>query len=120
MKEIDPGHIYFLDNLDGDEKQKLIFVKRIGNGYPGNTPPAFEGTACQKVLRANIHRVAYLQRQFWCAENVLILLCLKLAVWAFEFRASRRKKRILLVNPLSAWEKPVCHICNHISCNHVE
>jgi hypothetical protein len=117
--EIDPGHIYLLDNLDGNGSQKITFVKRVGDGYPFNQPPSFEGTTCQRTIKANILRVNYLQNQFWCVENVIILFCLKIAIWCFEFRASRRKGQILLVNPLNAWSKSKCTKCGHIKCNHV-
>jgi hypothetical protein len=116
MEEIDRGHVYLLDNLDGDDKQTLVFVKRIGSKYPFNAPPAYQGTTCQEVINANIARVNYLQKQSWCLENVVILFCLKIALWAFEFRASRIKGHFLFVNPLSAWKKAKCTHCGHIGC----
>ena len=36
MKVIDDGHEYLLDNLDGEGVTPLLFVKREGDGYPGN------------------------------------------------------------------------------------
>src|ERR1700760_4852576 len=44
MRVIEPGHVYELDHLDGDQKSRLTFVNRE------NTP--HEGTQTQEVLRA--------------------------------------------------------------------
>lgn len=47
MRVIEPGHIYELSTLDGDEPQRLIFVNReSGREHPG--------TQTQEVLRAII------------------------------------------------------------------
>ncbi len=37
MKIVDLGHEYTLDSLDGECENRVIFVKREGDGYPGNT-----------------------------------------------------------------------------------
>ena len=108
MKEINPGHIYLLENYDLSSNTPpyhvLHFMKRIGDRYPGNEPPSCTGTNCQEVIRALIARVVYLDNQFPCIENQIILFCSKIALWAFEFRASRIKGKFLLVNPLNAWK----------------
>ena len=49
MKVIDPGHVYELDHLDGDAKQRLSFVNRGVRGQD-----RCEGTYNQEVLRAQI------------------------------------------------------------------
>jgi len=36
MQELDRGHKYALRHLDGNEVETLTFVKREGDGYPGN------------------------------------------------------------------------------------
>lgn len=61
MKVIDPGHVYELAHLDGQHVERLVFVKREGDGYPGNFGH-HEGTNLQEVLRALIDRVEYLNR----------------------------------------------------------
>jgi hypothetical protein len=56
MKVIEPGHIYELNQLDGDGKPlRLQFVNRDGTG--GAT---HEGTQTQEVLRVNIDMVSCL------------------------------------------------------------
>ena len=46
MRVIEPGHIYELDHIDGEQKQTLTFVNRETNPH--------EGTQTQEVLRATI------------------------------------------------------------------
>ncbi len=129
MKEIDPGHCYILDVYDRkpwqNDFQSLTFMKRIGDPaeptlrsrYPGNEPPGYCGTNCQEVIRALIARVAYLDGQHSCFENRVILFCLKIALWLFEFRAARVKGKFLPVNPLTAWRRSTCRECGHIQCD---
>jgi hypothetical protein len=52
MKIIDPGHKYELDQLDGEGKEILTFVKRDtpSERYPGNQGH-YPGTNMQEVLR---------------------------------------------------------------------
>lgn len=49
MEVIEPGHIYELDHLDGNRKQRLVFVNREDRPH--------EGTQTQEVLRANIDSI---------------------------------------------------------------
>jgi hypothetical protein len=52
MKVIEPGHIYELTVLDGNDKVILRFVNREDNPHPG--------TQTQEVLRANIDSIEVL------------------------------------------------------------
>lgn len=56
MKVIDPGHVYDLRSLDGEQLNRLVFVKREGPSYPGNVGH-YPGTTMQEVLRALIDRL---------------------------------------------------------------
>lgn len=60
MKVIDPGHHYGLAVLDGEPNgsESLLFVKRQGEKYPGNTFH-HHGTTLQEVLRACCERLRY-------------------------------------------------------------
>ena len=62
MKVIDPGHKYELAHLDGNGHEVLTFVKREGDGYPGNIDH-HAGTNLQEVFRAALDRVKYLDNQ---------------------------------------------------------
>lgn len=89
MKVIDPGHTYELLNYDGDGSQILHFVKRMGEGYPGNDS-AYAGTLIQEVLRALIDRMTYVNKQISCDNNTRVLFYLRMALFQLEERAAQR------------------------------
>ncbi len=93
MRVIDPGHIYEFDHLDGKLKQRLIFVKRIGENYPGNEPPSHEGVIIQEVLRGLIDRVQHLNQQKPSAWNGVVIQSFRLAFNALEARAAEQHDR---------------------------
>lgn len=117
MQVIDPGHAYALDELDGPEKSILTFVKREGEGYPGNRGH-HAGTNIQEVLRALIDRVKYLDQQIPSHHNALILLHLREALFSLEMRAAGRHKRSksfrVDVDRIETY--PTCLTCGHIGC----
>jgi hypothetical protein len=119
MKIIDPGHFYFLKVLDkvpGDpDCEPLIFVKRFGPKFPGNTC-GYRGTTMQNVLRALCDRIRYLQNQVWAPENVVILFAFRLALWLLEFRAARRHGRSYFRSLDFAEKAPMCDHCGHTNC----
>jgi hypothetical protein len=127
MKIIDPGHVYDLDWLDGDPdtrglgpridmaENRLIFVKREGDGYPGNVGH-HPGTNMQEVLRALIDRVKYLDRQIPHPRNETVISNLRHSLWCLEQRAAERHGRTW--DP-TWWEielQPTCPKCGHIGC----
>lgn len=119
MKVIDPGHCYDLLELDGEWSlgQRLTFVKRLGDNYPGNEPPAYAGTTMQEVLRAVIHRARYVNNQIPCREtNRVINLCTT-AVFELERRAARRHGRVIDFTPEIAVIGAPCLTCGHIHCD---
>lgn len=61
MTVIDPGHEYLMDSLDGEQTNRLVFVKRQGVKYPGNVG-AHPGTTMQEVLRALLERLKYVNQ----------------------------------------------------------
>lgn len=111
----DDGHKYKLLSLDGEPHQELTFVKRMGTKFPGNLTK-YPGTILQDVLRCCLDRVRYLQRQQWCGENVVILACLKFALWLLEFRAARRHKYVYLHSFWYAEYATPCRRCGHTFC----
>lgn len=116
MKALDPGHVYSLDVFDGEAEAVLIFMKREGNGYPGNVG-AHPGTNCQEVLRALIDRVEYLNMQIQHPQNDLIISSLRTALTAFEVRAAERHGRKFIPAIMIERELP-CKKCGHIGCSH--
>lgn len=121
MKVIDPGHIYSLASLDGECDQELRFVKRFDpsntSRFPGNHN-AHPGTTMQNVLRALLERLRYVQNQIWCPENCVGILCLRVALWLLEFRASRRHGRFYFKSITFAEKAPMCPECGHTFCKH--
>jgi hypothetical protein len=118
VKVIDPGHRYELGTLDGSGlPYPLQFVKRVGDKYPGNLPPAYPGTTMQEVLRALIERAQYVNRQIPCAETDAAIQLLGSALLLFEIRAKRVKGRTLdagsIADVLSA---ETCPDCGHVQC----
>ncbi len=92
MKVLDPGHRYELPHLDGDGTTLLTFVKREGEGYPGNVGH-HEGAIMQEVLRALIDRAEYVDRQLPSEETQGAIRSMQLACFLLEARAARRHKR---------------------------
>ncbi|SRR5712691_3268699 len=117
MKCIDPGHQYELNNIDGEQKQLLIFVKRMGDHYPNNYS-AHEGVTSQEVLRVLIDRAKYLNSQISCAETDAIIQGLRQQLYLFELRAKRVKKKTLNLDTFYSIEYcPTCITCGHILCS---
>jgi|HubBroStandDraft_6_1064221.scaffolds.fasta_scaffold826884_2 hypothetical protein len=139
MKVLDPGHRYSLATLDRsdwpeDANPQLIFVKRIGDNYPGNEPPGHEGTTTQEVIRALINRTKYVDNQIHSDHNNFVIHHLREALFHLEHRAAQVRKewsafyeatkeaRMLMHFPetkakLQAIEDiPICDTCGHIAC----
>lgn len=122
MKTVDPGHLYVLDHLDGEGTSLLRFVKRVGENFPGNEEPAYEGVTLQEVLRAMIDRVKYVSNQQHWQENDDVLTSLRDALYKLELRAAKVRqevKEFLNVNRSNTmWieELPVCNQCGHVAC----
>jgi hypothetical protein len=134
MRETDPGHAYVVDVYDGEPSAVAPFppfMKRIGEGYPGNEPPAAPGTNCQEVLRVLIRRVAYLNGQELDQHNSKILNYLRASLWEFELRHAERRGRLegllargrewstdlrLEDRPLCVEMIPTCSVCGHVFC----
>lgn len=128
MKILEPGHQYQLDIFDKEDKNVrfgwLMFMKRIGEGYPGNTGAPHSGTNCQEVLRVLIDRVKYLNDvNIPDLRNKIILSNLRAALLQFEMRAYERHGydktypdlwRKLFVEEIETL--PTCSKCGHIIC----
>lgn len=122
MKTVNPGHLYMLKTYDsrvflGD--QPLMFVKRMGDRYPGNAD-AHPGTLSQEVLRALIDRVKYVNGQAPCSENGHILENLRAALLLFESRAAR-VHGLSLTDFLDSHDEVIedleaCPHCGHLVC----
>jgi hypothetical protein len=87
MKILDHGHSYELANLDDPDHEVppvlLYFVKREGDGYPGNVGH-HAGTNMQEVMRALIDRLLYLDKQVHDHRNWDIIRRLRDSIWDLE------------------------------------
>lgn len=114
MRVLDPGHRYALTHLDGDGETVLQFVKREGDGYPGNVGTS-EGVTIQEVLRALIDRGKYVQDQIPCPETEMAIEHMISAVHSLEVRAARRHGRTEPTVHESVYG-PTCS-CGHVGCD---
>lgn len=115
MKVLDPGHRYELAHLDGEGMSVLQFVKREGDKYPGNVGHC-EGTTIQEVLRALIHRAAYVNSQISCPETSDSIYHMAQAIYVLERRAARLHGRPDPGLDESVFGVP-CRGCMHVGCN---
>lgn len=127
MVVIEPGHIIRLDQYDGeDTEQLLVFMKRVGKGYPGNEGSPHPGTNCQEVLRGLFHRARYLNNvNIPHPRNSAIAQHLSSALLEFELRAAERhgygsEASCQLHNMYAdgmLMTAPTCRKCGHIICH---
>lgn len=89
MKVLVPGHVYELTQLGGGT-QRLTFVRRSGGAIQYETE--WPGVQTQEVLRALIDRTKYLDGVLPCQETKDALWHLRMALYAYEVRAWRRKQ----------------------------
>lgn len=126
MKVIDPGHYYILDSIDANVADiprndvQLYFVKRIGDGYPGNGDTSYSGPICQEVIRALIDRVKHLDGQRPHRENERVVHHLRKALRHLEYRAARERDDEDAIDRLEETDvlelEPTCRTCGHLFC----
>lgn len=122
---LDHGHEYELLTLDlpltGEYSQTLRFVKREDAHddlkFPGNKGH-HAGTTVQSVLRVLHSRMAFLDSQHHCAENVKIMELLRESNYLLEVRAARRHGRNYTLTIDEAIDAPMCPECGHTKCEH--
>jgi len=123
MKVIDPGHVYEVNVLDGDDftlAPRITFVKREGEGYPGNVGH-HAGTNIQELLRVCIDRVKYLDKQIHHEMNGGVIEDLQCALARLEYRAAERHgypwdDEFVETIKDDIENEPTCKICGHIKC----
>lgn len=116
MTVLDPGHCYLLDSLDGEQTNRLVFVKREGERYPGNVG-SHPGTTIQEVLRALIERCRYVNGQTPCWETAAVADFLTHSLCLLEVRAARRHGRELSSSVADLVEGAgKCPACGHCGC----
>jgi hypothetical protein len=126
MQVRDPGHSYLLDCYGKEMMQLLlIFMKREGEGYPGNVGE-YPGTNCQQVICALINRFQYLNHQVPCEEDEELINLGRRMLWLLEKRSADRKGmaeelKMKMMNGVGIGgieSYPTCGQCGHIVCGH--
>lgn len=109
MRVLAEGHVYEVQNIDGDGSQTIHFVRRIPKGQ------AFqhEGILMQELIRVLIDRTNFLNAQVPCHENVTILNNLRESLILLESRAARRK----LERATYPERIEFCEFCGHVFCD---
>jgi len=138
MKEINPGHIFQIDNYPARESDYPIppesmiqnyisFRKRVGNKYPGNGEYIFNGTSTQELLRVIIARSLYVNNQEPHIANEHLIQYCSNAIEDLEFRAAERRGsdyleqftadlNQFLYKGHNIESAETCQICGHIFC----
>jgi hypothetical protein len=115
MKVIEAGHVYEVQNVDGDGTQTIRFVRRRDDEATMlPTMARQEGVLTQELLRVCIDRTLYLNAEAPCPENVVIVDCLRTALREYEARAARRT---IEKHPMPE-RMNVCEECQHALCSH--
>lgn len=92
FESFDPGHSYWLENLEGDGRQSLHFIKKEPREN-GTLRLENDGTTNERVIKVLIDRMSYLNAQVPCLENEQVIRCLQDAVTILDQRMSDRKER---------------------------
>lgn len=90
MRIVDPGHVYDMWQLGSRCMQRICFIKRSGGAV--RYAKEWAGVQVQEVLRVLIDRCEYLNGIIWCTETQDAIYHLRMALFAFEARAYRRKQ----------------------------
>ncbi|UGY15148.1 hypothetical protein HAP48_0042590 [Bradyrhizobium septentrionale] len=118
MEVVEKGHLYAVDGYDGAPQSLIQFMKRVGEGYPGNEGRPHGGTNSQEVLRVLIDRVKYLNGQVPSRHNSLILSALRVALIKFELRAAELHGiEFPVIDQGQPELRSTCPRCGHIVCH---
>ena len=133
MRTMDPGHNYQIDLYPAkeetgftDQVYSIFFRKRIGEKYPGNWGPSYNGTTTQELLRVIISRSLYVDNQESHPANKALIQRSRYSLSELEFRAAERRGHSYerqFRRDLDSWlmaytieEAMPCGICGHIFC----
>ncbi len=99
--------------------------KRIGDKFPGNAPPAYDGTTTQEAIRALIDRTKYVDAQIHFDANDEVLLHLRFALVWLEHRAAiarddRDAAAEIWKHHTNVEMLPTCEKCGHVMCSREE
>jgi hypothetical protein len=114
MRVIDPGHIYWVPNLESPARpmwmqrfacwlapklvwlfggQVVVFIKRSSDMIEHDRE--FPGSNTQEMIRVAIDRTKYLNGVGYCVESEDAIYYGRMMLWSYEARAWRRKQQRL-------------------------
>jgi len=96
MRVIKEGHEYVLDGFEEpvEGSQYLQFIdKAPSKSNPHVLITVADGTTNEEVLAVLIDRMSYLQAEFPCRENAIVITNLEQALMWLEKRTADRQKR---------------------------
>ena len=96
MKVIIEGHRYEVANHEGSAPQIIQFIHKELDpvqSEPGKLLTINDGTSNEELLNVLIDRIQYLQRQFPCRENAIVITKLEESLMWLEKRTRDRVAR---------------------------
>lgn len=94
MNVITTGHKYSLASFEGGAPQFLQFIEKIAPvAGSAELVTINDGTTNQEVLRVLIDRIKYLNGQFPCRENAIVLTKLEESLMWLNKRTEDRQAR---------------------------
>ena len=95
MKIIEEGHVYSLENFEGDgSSQEISFIKKAPVSPDSlDLETIINGTTNEEVLKVLINRIQFLNNKFPCRENSLVITKLEESLMWLEKRTADRKSR---------------------------
>lgn len=91
MRVIDPGHVYYLTDEEGDDFNALQFVKK--EDVDGKLVTVLHGSTNEDVLNVLIDRVKYLNGKVPSEYNDKVIEHLEAALFLLAERTAERLER---------------------------
>lgn len=94
MEVLTEGHKYRLSGFENAENtQEIQFIEKIPIEGTTELKTVNDGTTNEEVLEVLINRMNYLQGNFPCRENAIVITKLQESLMWLEKRTSDRKSR---------------------------
>jgi hypothetical protein len=97
MKAVTEGHLYRLENFEGNSYQEISFIHKVPVSRPdaeeGELETVANGTTNEEVIDMLIDRIKYLDDKFPCYENKAAISHLNCAVGQLIGRTQDRIER---------------------------
>lgn len=93
-KVLTEGHKYSIQHFESENRTELQFIeKKMTEEVEGTLTTVNDGITNEEVLNVLIDRMQYLQKQFPCRENAIVITKLQESLMWIEKRTSDRVER---------------------------